>query len=293
MGLASAFRSELGTAADGAAVPADDLEPRLASLVARGRAAHPSLPVDDEDFARHLARCWLRAGEGAPPLEQLAVEDLYLARACLLGVEGAAARFEARCRPRIRAVLAAAARSPDLRAEVEQRVRDLLLVGTSEAPPKIASYGGQGPLDRWAAVVAQRQVVTLLRGEESEQRARDAAAMEAAVATGQPEMAYAKQRYRGDFEQALREALSVLNERDRMLLRLHLVQGLSVASIGAMYGVAQATASRWLAAAREQVAAEVERVLHERLRVSGGEIASLAGLVASQLNVSMSRLLKG
>jgi RNA polymerase sigma-70 factor (ECF subfamily) len=292
MGLASAFGAELDAAEGALASPADDLEPRLAALVARGRTAHPSLVVDGEAFVRHLARCWSRGGEPRPHLEQLAVEDLYLACACLSGVEGAAAGFEVRCRVRLRAVLAAAARSPERRAEVEQRVRDLVLVGTVDAPPKITNYLGQGPLDRWVAVVAQRQAVMLLRGDETEQRARDGAAMEAAIATAQPELAFAKHHYRSDFEHALREALSGLSERDRLLLRLHLVQGLSVSSIGAMYGVAQSTASRWLAEARARVAAQIERALRDRLRLSAGEMASLAALVASQLNVSMSRLLE-
>jgi RNA polymerase sigma-70 factor (ECF subfamily) len=60
-----------------------------------------------------------------------------------------------------------------------------------------------------------------------------------------------------------------------------------------MYGVSQSTASRWLADARETIRDELNRLLKSRLDVSRGELASLAGLVASQLDLSMSRLLKG
>jgi RNA polymerase sigma-70 factor (ECF subfamily) len=184
-------------------------------------------------------------------------------------------------------------RSADLRVEVEQRVRDLLIVGTAARPPRIGNYSGQGPLAKWAVVVAQRQVVTVLRGNEVEQRARDGAAVEVALhPAGIPEVAYAKQRYREAFEESLRLALPALAARDRMLLRLHLVSGTSTESIGKMYGVSQPTASRWVARAREALSGELQRLLRERLRLSPDEVASLAGVVASQIDASVSRLLR-
>ena len=89
----------------------------------------------------------------------------------------------------------------------------------------------------------------------------------------------------------MKDALGALGERDRLLLRLHLVSGVSVENIGNMYGVSQSTASRWLAKAREDVAGEAQRLLRERLGVAPSEVASLADLVASQLDLSMSRIL--
>lgn len=293
MRLVAAFRTEL-TRANAVSVSDAALDARLEALVARGRSAHPDLAIDDLTFVRHLARCSSSGNaEIDPPLEQLHVEDLFLACACVAGVDGAAARFEERCDPRLKAVLATTVKSPDLRTEIRQRVLDILLVGTVDAPARIAGYGGQGPLDSWTAVVAQRQLVTLLRKDSSEQRAREGAAMEAALGGAlQPEVAFAKQRYRAEFERAMADALSVLEERDRLLLRLQLVSQISVENIGKMYGVAQATASRWLATARDRVQTEVVRLLRERLGASPEEIASLAGVVASQIDLSISRLLR-
>ena len=292
MRLAAAFRTEQ-TSGSAASESDAALDARLAAVVARGRNAHPDLAVDDLTFVGHLARCASSSNaETSPPLEQLHVEDLFLACACVAGVSGAAARFEQRCDPRLKAVLATTVKSPDLRTEIRQRVLDVLLVGTVDAPARIAGYGGQGPLDSWTAVVAQRQLVTLLRKDGSEQRAREGAAMEAALdGAVQPEVAFAKQRYRAEFERAMADALSVLEERDRLLLRLQLVSQISVESIGKMYGVAQATASRWLATARDRVQTEVVRLLRERLGASPDEIASLAGVLASQIDLSISRLL--
>jgi RNA polymerase sigma-70 factor (ECF subfamily) len=291
--LVAAFRAE-SPPAESVGVELDaTLEAQLAAFVARGRAAYPELALDGVAFVRFLARAIARAGSEAPQsLGEIEVEDLYLACACAAGVTGAAERFDERCGARLRTVLATVAKSPDLRSEVEQRVRDTLLVGTAEEAPKIGNYGGLGTLERWVAVVAQRQVASLLRHEGSEQRARKAAAVEAAIAgAAAPELVYAKHRYRADFEQAMSDALAVLGDRERLLLRLHLVGGLSSESIGKMYGVTQPTASRWLKSARETVSDEVKKLLGERLNASADELASLAGLVASQIDLSISRLL--
>jgi RNA polymerase sigma-70 factor, ECF subfamily len=287
--LVAVFQAELGRER-GAPDPA--LESLLGALVVRGRSAHPELALDEVAFIRHLARC-ARGAETPQPIEQLQTEDLYLACACAVGLAGAAARFEERCGPRLNAVLRAAVRSVDLRGEIRQRVLDLLLVGTIDTPPKISDYRGEGPLDSWTVVVAQRQFTTLLRKDASEQRAREGAALQAALDGGgvSPEVALAKHRYRAEFERAMADALATLEERDRLLLRLHLLSQISVEKIGKMYGVAQATASRWLANARDQVQTEVTRLLRERLGASPDEIASLAGAVASQIDLSISRLL--
>jgi RNA polymerase sigma-70 factor (ECF subfamily) len=289
MGLDRAFLEGLG----GSANAPPDLELRLAALLLLGRAAHPSLSVDDEAFARHLGRCVASAGDEAPALEDLQVEDLFLACACVERAPGAAEAFDARCGERLRVALSASVQAGDVRAEVAQRVREAVLVGTADAPPKISNYAGQGPLDRWVAVVAQRMAITLVRNESATRRAHERATIEAAVGgQQQPEIAYVKEQYREEFERAFAEALGRLDERDRLLMRLHLVSGMSVESIGKMYNVSQSTASRWLAAARETVQAEVERLLGDRLRLARSEMASLAGLVASQLDVSMSRILR-
>jgi RNA polymerase sigma-70 factor (ECF subfamily) len=292
MDLTAAFRAE-SPAGTGQAEGHGALEGQLEAWVARGRAAHPDLSLDPVTFVRHLARVVSRVVlEGTTPFDALHIEDLYLAAACAIGVPGSEARFETRCGARMRVVLAAVATSPDLQAEVAQEVRNVLLVRSADAPPKIASYNGQGPLDRWVAVVAQRQAASRRRDDVREQRAREGAAVEAAIAgTTQPELLYAKQRYRTEFEHAMKEAVSLLSERDRMLLRLHLISRISNDQIGRMYGVNQSTASRWLTRIREAVATEVTRILRERLGMSHEEMASLVELVASQLDISISRVL--
>jgi RNA polymerase sigma-70 factor (ECF subfamily) len=294
MDLARAFRSEFAASSMSiAALESSDLEERLAALVARGRAAHPRLALADTTFVRHLAQTTARLGtrESLSAIESLEIGDLYLALACGSGVRGAIELFEDMCGARIRLAVAVTVASEDIRAEAEQRARTLLLVGGPDSPPKIVSYGGQGPLERRVAVVVQRLAITIVRGEGVEQRARNRAGLENAVEAAQPELTYAKEKYRADFESVLRQALTTLPERARTLLRLRLVSGIEVERIGTMYGVSRQTVTRWLADARDVVSAQMHRLLRERLRLSKNDVASLARLVASDLDVSISRLL--
>ena len=258
---------------------------------ARGRAAFPDLPLDEQVFAHHLTKV-LGDRTGPADLAALAIEDLYLACACSSNVPGAAEAFAARHGPALRAVIARIVRDADA-AEIEQRLSKDLLVGSVTAPPKIASYAGRSPLERWLGIVAQRAALAMLRANRAEARARDAAAAEPGPSGHtHPEVAFLKERYRGDFEQALRDALERVGERERVLLRLHLVNGLTGGAIGKMYGVSQATASRWLAAARETLLDDVKATRAARLGAGSSEIASLAGLVASRLDLSLSALLR-
>ncbi|MDB4983760.1 MAG: putative DNA-binding regulatory protein [Myxococcales bacterium] len=288
MSLADTFLTEAGDAGKQVL----ELEAGLVAACARARRALPALALTDEAFARHLGRAVAaETDEPLTDLEALQLEDLFLAGACLARTDGALDAFEARCGERIRAALAANIASPEARGEVAQRLRDAVFVGTVDTPPKLASYSGRGPLDRWSAIVAQRLALMMMRSESTGRRAHERASLEAAILPGEPEIELAKEQYRSQFEEAFTEALGILNEKDRLLLRLHLVSGVSVEGIGKMYQVSQSTASRWLASAREAVATEVQRLLADRLSLARSEMASLARIVASQIDLSMSRLL--
>jgi RNA polymerase sigma-70 factor (ECF subfamily) len=293
--LADEFRAELVAAGgDLAAHGGGDLGARLSALLARARAAHANLDVADEAFVACVARAAARLPAGGLALEQLEIEDLFLACACGQGAPGAAEAFDARCGARLRSAIASATKNEDERKEMEQRLRQLLLVGSAEKPPHLSTFGGQAPLDRWVTVVAQRQIVTVIRSEQAERRAREGAAKEAAALEGalHPEVAFLKERYKGAFEEAMAAALEKLPQRERLVLKLHLLSGVTVVQIGQMYGVSHSTVSRWLAEAREVVATEVREHMRAHAGLSPSELSSLAGLVASQLDLSMSRLLE-
>jgi len=290
-----AFLAELngdGTPATRAAVEAGGLEAILAAACARGRVAFPQLALDDHAFARYLGHL-VRLGEmEVASIAELPIEDLYLACACLTGVTGAAAIFGARHGATIRAAIARLVGAADT-DEAHQQLLQSLLVGSASSPPKIGSYAGKAPLERWLGVSARRAALMWLRENRTERNARQAAGADPALgAHTHPETAYMKEKYRGDFEAALAQALERLPEQERALLRLHLVNGVSLEKIGTMFSVSQPTASRWLAAARTKLLEDVKQTLAPRLGTSSAELASLAGMVASRIDLSLSTLLK-
>ena len=247
--LSAAFRAEFdlcrrdGQAEAAAVAAVADLEGDLRRAHDRGRAQFPSIDLDEETFARHLARVLAREGFGAADLANLAIEDLFLVSACLAKDPSAVTALRARHGTTIRQAVDRTARGRDA-GEIEQQVWDGMLVGSADTPARIGSYAGRAPLDRWLQVAAQRTALMWLRSNKAEARAHQGAAAEALLAPHtHPEVGFFKARYRGEFAQALTEGLGRMGERDRALLRLSLVNGLSVDKIGKMFGVSQPTAS--------------------------------------------------
>jgi RNA polymerase sigma-70 factor (ECF subfamily) len=290
MELAQSFREAL-VAAGGVPVEDPSLDATLTDLCARGREAFPALDVPPASFVRHLAGVVARGGADSGPLEERFIGDLYLACACVQRVSGAAEAFDAHCTPAIRAAVVRLAPSEAGRDEIVQKARDALLVGQSEAPPKLTLYLGTGPLPRWVATTGQRLALLEMRADRAEGRARDALAKEPAP-PADPELAYLKQQYKGEFETTLETLVAQLDDRERVFLRLHLIEGLSAEKIGRIYGMSRATAQRRIEDVREKIADGVRASMRERLALSGSGVGSVADLVASQVDVSLSRILR-
>jgi RNA polymerase sigma-70 factor (ECF subfamily) len=218
-------------------------------------------------------------------------EDLALARACAAGDAAAIARLEAECIEPARAALGSFHLGPEFADEVLQLLRTKLLVADPTKPAKIGSYAGRGPLAAWVRAAAMR---TALNHRESAQPGRWTSDAEpfAQLASGDPELAFIKGRYRGEFQAALDEALQQLTPRERNTLRHHLVQGLSFHAIGKLYGISHTTVSRQLAAYRQKVLTHLRERISPRLSLDPREFESLLRLIESQLGASLRFLLR-
>jgi RNA polymerase sigma-70 factor, ECF subfamily len=262
-------------------------EATLERLFERGRKAHPELALEPARFAAHLARC------GAPfDTPEVRAEDLFLACAAIGGEDAAVKKLQRECRPAVVKYLRSIDATAAFLAEVEQQVWEALLVGRDGGPGKLTSYSGKGPLAGFVGITAQRVALTGLRKQSTEARAEAEAAAAAKPVLGDPEIAYLKGKHEQDFHAAIRDALEVLGARDRLIYRMHLVDGLTVDRIAAAYNVSQSTVSRWLAKARETVITEVRRLLFERLHLSETDLESILGHMISQLDLSASQILR-
>jgi RNA polymerase sigma-70 factor (ECF subfamily) len=253
-----------------------------------GRAAWPGLRLGDAEFRDYLAARNLPAGGTDATPESAA--DLYLACACTNRTPGAVEAFLARFEREVRVAAARVDGSAAFHDEVRQTLAETLFVPTDR--PRIAQYAGRGPLAAWVAIAARR-IAGRLRGNVRNAGPLDeeAIALEAMGIEADPAMLYLKQRYGDEVRAALVEAFGALAPEDRTLMRLSLVDRLSLEEVGRAFGVSQSTISRKAERIRQDVLAATRRRLREKLGASADEIESLIKMVQSQVEVSFSRIL--
>ena len=216
-------------------------------------------------------------------------DDLVLAWAVSQGDPGAVKRFEREVAQEIATAARKIDRAPAFVDEIRQQVYVRLLVGDRAQPPRIAAYRAMGPLRAWVAVTALRVAINAKRGPRS---ASDDVLADVVDREPDPELRHLKTLYRAEFREALGAAIAALSDRDRALLRLRFVAGLELAQIGKLYAVHESTASRWLARAVEVVGGDARKRLVSRLSVTPDTADSVARMVASQLDLSIARLLQ-
>lgn len=247
----------------------------------------PGIEVDAATFASHVEA--LRRSGGARP-EHLA--ELSLAHAAARGDAAGLRAFDEHILPEVLPSVRRVDASEDFLDEVRQVLRARLLVGQDGAPPRIAGYTGRGPLVGWVRVAAVRVALNLKRSAAPGVSTADLLG-DLAVGEPDPELRHLKTLYRAEFGAALQAALAALPERQRVILRLHYVEGLRLARIAGLYQVHESTVSRWVSSAVETVASDSRRRLIERLSLSPSSLDSVARMVRSQLDLSIRRVLGG
>ena len=264
----------------------DALEARLRAAIDAARRALPELAIDDAALVTSLAG--LLASIDA--LEDDVVVELALVLGCVAGVHLALTRLEADFFGPARHALTAMKLEADLAAEALQETREKLLVGVDGQPPRILGYAGRGSLRGLIKVVATRAAISLLR-KSGRELPGDEAIVDVS-GESDPELAFLKARYRPVFREAFADAVAALGARERNLLRLHFLRGVTLEQLATMYGVHRATIVRQLAAVRADLERSTRKGLAERLAVDRSELDSVMDLVRSQLDASVERLLR-
>jgi RNA polymerase sigma-70 factor (ECF subfamily) len=269
-----------------------DLDAELAGAVARARAAWPEIAVADDDFMRFLAE-HISLDDGAVIPLQLP-EDLYLACACSLGDEQAIRAFQQRYEPNYRAVferMGLGSAADDLCQLLLRR----LFIAEGRRRAAIANFSGKGALGQWVKVLAAREGHRYLeRGDPKGHRVVERDPDEIAARLGEidPEVDRLKEGYRARFKQAFAEAFHELPERERNLFRLQYLDGLNLDRMAAVYNVGRATVARWRTRARQQLLEQTRHKLAGELGASSRDVESILRFIDSQLDISLTRLLR-
>jgi RNA polymerase sigma-70 factor (ECF subfamily) len=247
----------------------------------RGRVAWPTVHVAEARFAEHCAR--LQASDEH-------AEDLYLACACSDGDAVALAEFEARLVSAVPRFVGRIDATPALADDVKQSVRQYLLVPAPGARPPIAEYSGRGPLAGWVRVVAVRFALQIKRKRTMVSSDVTAAERLAAVEPN-PEVALMRARHGADLAAALGQAITGLPDRDRGLIKLSVIDELTIDELCGLYNVHRATVARWIVRLKQQIFEDAMAILRGRLALDTAEVESLCRAVQSQLDFSLGGLL--
>jgi RNA polymerase sigma-70 factor (ECF subfamily) len=241
----------------------------------------------NEDDEESTVRWW----------DHLRAADLYLACACVRGVDGALERFERLHGDEI-ARIAKRFERPGLPADdLLQALRAKLFTTQGTGPeagrPRMATYTGQGFLQNWVRVTATRTFIDCGRchDEPPEVPMRDELLAVMPEPKGDPELQMLKREHVTQFKASFAEAVAALDSADRLLLKQHLVERLTIDQLGALYHLHRASAARRIAKARDALLLATRVALARRLGVPPERLASVLELVASRLEASIERLL--
>jgi len=261
----------------------------LAESYRAARQAWPALQVPADAFAAHVRD---RVGTLQQPtlFRQLRTDDLYLALACIRRERQAIASFEQALFPKVRRALLRMRLDPSAAQDIEGWLR--LHLFTEEVPGRslLTEYTGRGDLVSWLRATAIHAGLRLRRRQGRDAPLDSDLALPAPEAD--PELFHLKRQYGPQFQKALAHALSTLTPQARTLLRQRYWDRLGIDALARVHQVHRSTAARWLAAARSQVLGAVREDLATRLGLGPSEVESVLRLVPSQLDESISQLLR-
>ena len=265
---------------------AASLGERLDEIWREARETWPSVAVGEEAYVAHLARHLPSDVPVVEALRQMNTADLYLACACSQGNAQAIDAFETHCLSVVDGAIARFRLGADAVAEVKQRLRQRVLVA-DDGPPRIVGFSGRGELRGWVRVMAVREALHMSEGARRETELDDADRLQAFVTPSDPELDLMKARYRDAFGKAFDRALRELPAREQTLLRQHVIDGLTIDQLGALYRVHRATAARSLERVRKAVLASTRAHMSEHLHVRSSELNSILRLIRSRLEVTL------
>ncbi len=265
-------------------------EKQLANLLEVAQQQQPEVVLSSEQMAAFVAYLGRSMPEGANPTEWLKTLFFTELLICWAAAQGHDAALRLLIDEYVKPACRLAAGGPEREHELITNITSRLLIASDNAPARIDSYSGRGPLGAWLRVVAKRGWIDIQRGEKRRPTAAEEFAQRA-LKVVDPELDFFKFRYARQFNEALEEVLGGLAAEDANLLYLTSVEQVSSDAIAQMRHVSQRTIQRRLSAIREEVLIALRERMRQRLGASDDEIESLLGLVQSQLGVTLHRVL--
>lgn len=257
------------------------------AIVAAAMERWPSLVGRAEALRAHVEALALAEGGAEGMLPHAG--DIGLAFGAASGDRALVGAYVELADPVVRSAVARVRASDDVRAEVSALLSERMLVGGG-GRPRLLDYRGRAPLAAWVRVAAVRATLDLRKKKEPELAPTSRSSPDL-VAEGDPELLHMQEKYGEAFRAAFAEAFAELGDGDRAVLRMTVVEGLGIDGVAGVLGVHRATAARWAAQARETLAARTQEIVAARLGLDPSELASVARMCDSVIDLSIVRVL--
>jgi RNA polymerase sigma-70 factor (ECF subfamily) len=174
--------------------------------------------------------------------------------------------------------------------DVVQELRVRMIVGSGDRRPALQAYAGKGPLRAWLRVALVRAGLDRRR-KPSDVLLDESAWLALPGATTEPVLMALRKTAGPAIRAAFETALSNLDPRDRLILRQHLLDGLSPPDLATLHGVHRVTAFRWLATIKQRVLADVRGHLARELALDAPALDSVMRGMRDSVAPSVERLL--
>lgn len=272
---------------DDSAHPADAA---VRALFEGARAAHPAVTASYARFKARIDALGSAHGQAHDEPSAERALDLYVACACEEGDGPALRHFESSFMPGIRAAIAKVTNQEDLIDEAAQELRRRLFCPPA---PRIASYSGRGPLWKWLRITATRTAYDVHRSRGVIPTGIDDVADRFLQDQVDPEFQVVRDLYGELVRAALCEALALLSNDEKTLLRLRYLHDQGIDSLAVPFNAHRSTVARKLRGIREKLLAHLQRSLGVHIpQLSHSEARSLWRAVRSQVHLSFSRLVE-
>ncbi|MBX3231760.1 MAG: hypothetical protein KIT84_42715 [Labilithrix sp.] len=251
--------------------------PALARAWERARARWPRVQLELVTYADFV----LARAQG--DLERRALEDLYLACACVGRDEHALAVLDADILSNVAEFVATVSREVVFADEIRLELTTRLVLGHDGGAPKLLAYTGRGALAGFVKVAALRLAQTRRRCA----RTTEPLTGEEALVGANAELLLTRRVQADAFRSALRAALGALEPIGRAVLKARFLDGLSLEEVAAAHRISRATAARRIVAARAAVVASMTHLLRDRYGTEAPAPAALLADVHSELSLRL------
>ena len=259
------------------AVTTHDLDPILIDAWGRARRRWPKIRLE---LGAYCAFVHARVPD---ELEQRALDDLYLACACLAHDPHALAVLDVDILSRVADFVATVSRAPIFADEIRIDLTTRLVLGHAGKAPKLLGYTGRGALAAFGKVAALR----LAQSHRRLTRTSEELTGEEALASGNAELLLTRRTQASAFRTALRSALDSLDPTGRALLKSRFLDGVALEDVAAAHGISRATAARRLVAARAAIHESMTLLLRDRYGADAPTPAELLADVHSELSMRL------